>query len=372
MAIREPLQIGVVGACARGRSLVRGLSARAEVARVAAVCDTDAESLPQVRAETGAEHAFTDFDDLLACPGLDAVVVATPMPLHASQSIAALQAGLHVLSEVTAAVDIDRCRQLVAAVEVADGLYMMAENANYMVPNLVVTALVDAGLFGTPYFADGEYLHELKARNEQTPWRRRWQTGVDGITYGTHSLGPMLRWLPGRVTEVCCAGSGHHYHDPRGDDYHQDTHVMLGRVEPDGLVKVRVDMISDRPSVTTTYQLQGTHGCYESSRARGEPHRVWLRDRAEDERSWLDLDDLVDEFFPARWRDTLDSSAGHGGSDARVLAAFVDAVRGDAPLEIDVHVAMDQTLPGLISQQSMRQDGIWLPVPNSRDWVEAA
>ena len=32
---------------------------------------------------------------------------------------------------------------------------------------------------------------------------------------------------------------------------------MLGRLSGGGLVKLRVDMISDRPSVTTTYQLQG-------------------------------------------------------------------------------------------------------------------
>ena len=368
----EKLHIGIAGACARGRSFLSALSARESVACVAAVCDTDAEGLRQVRALSGAEHAFTRFDDLLSCGGLDAVVVATPMHLHAGQSVAALEAGLHVLSEVTAAVDLEQSRRLVLAAHRSPGLYMMAENCNYTVPNLVVAALVDHGLFGTTYFADGEYLHELKARNESTPWRRRWQTGVDGITYGTHCLGPILRWLPGRITEVCCAGSGHHHRDPRGEAYHQDTHVMLGRITGGGLVKVRVDMLSDRPSVTTTYQLQGTDGCYESARAPGERHRLWLRERSPDEGAWLDLEDLVDEFLPARWRGTLDDRHGHGGSDARVLCAFVDAVRGEAPAGPGVHEAMDQTLPGLVSQASMGAGGAWQPVPDSRGWTGPA
>ena len=367
----EKLHIGIAGACARGRAFLSGLSARESVACVAAVCDTDAEGLQQVRRQTGAEHAFTCFDDLLSCGGLDAVVVATPMHLHAGQSTAALDAGLHVLSEVTAAVDLEQCRRLVLAAHRSPGLYMLAENGNYTVPNLVVAALVDHGLFGTPYFADGEYLHEVKALNERTPWRRRWQTGVDGITYGTHSLGPILRWLPGRITEVCCAGSGHHHRDPRGGAYHQDTHVMLGRLAGGGLVKVRVDMISDRPSVTTTYQLQGTDGCYESPRAPGERHRLWLRSRSPDGGTWLDLEELVEEFLPARWRGTVDDTQGHGGSDARVICAFVDAVRGDAPPELGVHEAMDQTLPGLVSQTSMAADGAWQPVPDSRAWTGA-
>jgi hypothetical protein len=30
--------------------------------------------------------------------------------------------------------------------------------------------------------------------------------------------------------------------------------------------------------------------------------------------------------------------------------------------------AMDMTLPGLVSQQSVAQGSAWLPVPNSREW----
>ena len=94
------------------------------------------------------------------------------------------------------------------AAKASKGVYMMAENYTYMKPNQIVKELVRQGLFGTPYYAEGEYLHELKELNEKTLWRRRWQTGVNGITYGTHSLGPILQWMPGdRVTRVCCEGS---------------------------------------------------------------------------------------------------------------------------------------------------------------------
>ena len=136
--------------------------------------------------------------------------------------------------------------------------------------------MVRQGLFGTPYYAEGEYLHELKELNEITKWRRKWQTGINGITYGTHSLGPILQWMPGdRVARVCCAGRGHHYSDPRGDIYeNEDSCVMLCKMRSGGLVKIRVDMLSDRPHAMTNYQLQGTDGCYESSRAarRVPPH----------------------------------------------------------------------------------------------------
>ena len=158
---------------------------------------------------------------------------------------------------------------------------MMAENYTYMQPNVIVRELVRRGLFGKAYFAEGEYLHELKELNEITVWRRKWQTGVNGITYGTHSLGPILQWMPGdRVTAVCCAGSGRHYRDPRGVAYGNEAAcVMLCRMASGALVKIRVDMLSNRPHAMANYQLQGTDGCYESARAPGEKDRIWLRAR---------------------------------------------------------------------------------------------
>ncbi len=46
---------------------------------------------------------------------------------------------------------------------------------------MLVRQLVRKGFFGEVYFGQGEYIHELKALNEQTPWRRRWQTGRTAI-----------------------------------------------------------------------------------------------------------------------------------------------------------------------------------------------
>ena len=49
-----------------------------------------------------------------------------------------------------------------------------------------------------------------------------------------------------------------------------------------GLVKIRVDMLSDRPHAMNNYQLQGTNGAYESARSHGmgEKNRVWLRSKS--------------------------------------------------------------------------------------------
>jgi predicted dehydrogenase len=364
------MNVGIVGAVTRGSGFARSLTATGFF-RAQAVCDTNEEQLEAIRHRSGADEAYADYREMLERADIQAVVIATPMPLHAPMAIAALDRGLHVLSEVPAAVSIEEARALVASAGRSAASYMMAENYTFMKPNAMVRELVARGLFGETYYAEGEYLHELKDLNERTPWRRRWQTGINGVTYPTHSLGPILQWMPGdRVASVCCVGSGHHFQDPRGVRYeNEDSCVMLCRMTSGGLVKIRVDMLSDRPHAMTNYSLQGTDGAYESARSPGERNRIWLRSRQPEPDAWEDLAELEPEYTPEPWRgrETL-SQEGHGGGDRLVLEAFRDVILERRENDLGIHPAMDMTLPGLISQRSIAQDGRWLEVPDSRTW----
>lgn len=367
----DTINIGIVGACGRGSSFRQACDALRYV-DIHAVCDSNEEGLDAAMETLGAREKYADYETMLEKSDVHAVVLGTPMQYHIPMARAAVQRGIHVLSEVPAGVSLDECKELVLDCKDSDAVYMMAENYTYMKPNAVVREIVKAGLFGTPYYAEGEYLHELKGLNEITKWRRKWQAGVPGITYGTHSLGPILQWMEGdRVERVCCAGSGHHYIDPRGDKYEtDDSTVMLCRMRSGGLVKIRVDMLSDRPHAMTNYQLQGTDGCYESSRGHGEKGKIWLRSRCKDPNMWMDLDELAEEFTPEMWRvhNENASGAGHGGGDYFEVLDFVDAINGVRPAPIGLHESMDMTLPGLVSQQSILEDGKWMNVPDSRQW----
>ena len=373
MAEARKLKLGIVGACGRGKSFRSACEALGTV-RVQAACDTNAEKLPAAAELLGAAEQYTDYEAMLAKSDLDGVILGTPMHLHVPQALSALSRGLHVLGEVPAGVSVEECRRLVLACRASKAVYMMAENYTYTKPNVLVRELVRRGLFGTPYYAEGEYLHELKGLNEVTRWRRQWQTGVNGITYGTHSLGPILQWMPGdRVVAVSCAGSGHHYRDPRGAVYeNEDSVVMLCRMKSGGLVKVRVDMLSDRPHAMTNYQLQGTDGGYESARSRDERGKIWLRALGRPADQWTDLSELEAEFLPAMWREASETArqAGHGGGDYFEVLDFVEAALGRRPPPVGIDEAMDMTLPGLVSQQSVLEAGRWLEVPDSRKWVD--
>ncbi len=370
MSQEQSLKIGIVGAVGRGASFRAPFDAH-PATQIHAVCDVQEAALAEAAQKLGAHEIYTDYEEMLDKSEVDAVVIGTPMQFHASQAIMALERDIHVLCEVTAGVTIEECRALVQAAKASKAVYMMAENYTYSKSNVLVKELVRRGLFGEVYYAEGEYLHELKGLNEITRWRRRWQTGIDGITYPTHSLGPVLQWMDDRVVRVACEGSGHHYRDPRGDLYeNQDSVVMLAKTTRDGLIKIRVDMLSNRPHAMSNYALQGTKGCYESARSALEPNKIWLEDLAPDMHTWMKLETLEEAYLPEMWRDPPEAAlrAGHGGGDYFEVLDFVNSIVEGIPCPVGIHEAMDMTLPGLVSQDSVRAGGAWLDVPDSRTW----
>ena len=97
------IKVGIVGA--RAQTTLTGFR-ELENVEVTAVCDLNEECMNHIADEFQIEHRYRVFDDMLESD-IDAVVIATPMQCHVPQAIAALEAGKHVLSEVTAGVTMD-------------------------------------------------------------------------------------------------------------------------------------------------------------------------------------------------------------------------------------------------------------------------
>ena len=60
---------------------------------------------------------------------------------------------------------------------------------------------------------------------------------------------------------------------------------------------------------------------------------------------------------------------GHGTSEYWLLRDFIAAVRGAGPAPIDVHRALDYTLPGICARQSAARGGAPVAVPDPRQWA---
>lgn len=362
MSESPKLRVGIVGAV-RGGGFIAGLREERERAELVAVYDPIPASREAFAATNEVEIVCESFEQLL--DHVDLVILASPQQHHTPQAIAALERGIHVLSEVPAAVSLDQAMALVGAVRRSSAMYMMSENYGYIRENLIVREMVREGLFGSLYYGEGEYLHEMKSWHtlpDGSPtWRHFWQVGRDGITYPTHSLGPLLQWFDDRVMSVSCVGTGRHT-----DIEHelQDTTILLARTLKGRLLRLRFDLLSNRPELYAYYSLQGTEGAYEAARTTRSEAVVHLHGRSP-ENEWEPLEKYADRFMPARYR--LGGAAEtHWGSDSWPIRDFIEAIVTGTTPEIDVYAALDMTLPGILSESSIAQNGAWIHVPNPR------
>jgi 2-hydroxy-4-carboxymuconate semialdehyde hemiacetal dehydrogenase len=93
------MRIAVAGAGAFGIKHLDGLT-EIDGVTVTAVVSRRPEQAEEVARKYGAGHASTELDEVLARDDVDAVILATPTPLHARQAIAAMRSGKHVQVEI--------------------------------------------------------------------------------------------------------------------------------------------------------------------------------------------------------------------------------------------------------------------------------
>ena len=362
------LKVGLAGA--RGLSFIGGFRSIPGVS-VEALCDLNEDLLKSTAAKYGISKTYRVFEDMLESD-IDAVVIATPMQCHVPQALSALEAGKHVMSEVTAGVTMDELWWLIEWVEKYKKVYMMAENYCYIPENQIIENMVRQGLFGEVYFGEGEYLHDIRELavypSGKYSWRKFWQLGKRGAFYPTHSLGPVMKWFAGdRIKYVSCFGTGWHT-DPQFRQ--EDTSLTLCQLESGKLIKIRLDCISKRPHNLTYYSLQGTKGCYEAARGLGDKPKIWLADFAgkdEEYPQWRPLSDFY-EYLPERYKTATEEqkSAGHWGGDFFIVQDFVDAVIKGVKPAVDVYEACEWTAVGLLSELSVMNGGKAMEVPDFR------
>lgn len=119
-AANSAVTVGVIGTGGRG-SYVAAQVAKYTSARVTALCDIDAVKLAAVAKELGVPPAgLHDDHRRLLASNVDAVIIATPVFLHAGHFEDAVRAGKHIYLEKPASIDVEGCRRVIRAADSAD------------------------------------------------------------------------------------------------------------------------------------------------------------------------------------------------------------------------------------------------------------
>ena len=131
-----------------------------------AVCDVNLARAQTVAAEAKIAHAYSDYEQMLREVQPDIAVVATPNVFHTPMSVAALEAGAHVLCEKPLALTYADAKMMMDKAAAVGRVLTVGTHYRWSTPMRSAKAHVDAGFFGEIYAA-------------RTVWQRR--AGIPGF-----------------------------------------------------------------------------------------------------------------------------------------------------------------------------------------------
>ncbi len=128
------------------------------LAEISAVCDSNAERARQKAAELGVRNAYEDYREMLKSDEIDAVSVVTWNNSHALITIAALEAGKHVLCEKPPALNAQEAEAMYEASKKNRKLLMFGFVKRFSQSVRAVKEFIDKGDLGSIYYAKTGYL----------------------------------------------------------------------------------------------------------------------------------------------------------------------------------------------------------------------
>ena len=111
------LRIGVLGAGPIAQAAHLPDTCKARNAELYAICDLAEDLLEKVSAQYPPQKTFTDYDQMLADPNVEAVIIAISDQFHVSAALKAIEAGKHVLVEKPLGISIEECVALAEKVK---------------------------------------------------------------------------------------------------------------------------------------------------------------------------------------------------------------------------------------------------------------
>jgi predicted dehydrogenase len=206
--IDRTLRVGVIGTGGIANAHIAGYQ-KTEGVELFAACDVIKERVEAVQEKHGFTHAFTDYEQMLKLPELDVVSICTPPFAHKAPTIAALEAGKHVLCEKPMALDAAEAQDMVDAWHRVRGkhknLFSIGFNARWAPAAQALKRMIDGGELGEVYYG-----RTVSHRRRGVPgWgvftNKAKNGGGPMIDIGVHALDLAL-WLMGHPQPVSVYG----------------------------------------------------------------------------------------------------------------------------------------------------------------------
>lgn len=311
---------------------------------VAAVSDLFPDRCRELAKACRCEKTFPSLEEMVKDDNLEAVFLATDAPSHARHCMDVLKHGKHVACAVPAVFgSLEDAHRLHEAVKSSGRKYMMFETSAFREDCHAMRVIYRAGGFGKLVYSEGEYYHY---HTTPIPSYKNWRVGLPPQWYPTHSNAYYICSSGGSFTEVSCMGmpsvvkflqpSNNPYKNPFG------TEIAMLRTSEGGMARMAVSW--DTPGPET-----------EVGRVRGQRGTMWGSPYVGGTQRLPDLDcpPLPPTVAPG----------GHGGSHGHLTEEFVRAILEDRKPLVDIGMALNLTVAGIVAHQSALKDGELMKIP---------
>ena len=343
-------------------------------AEMYAICQRNEEKMNAIGDEFDINVRYTDYDELLKDPNIDAVHINTPIPNHGEQSIKALKAGKHVACTVPMATTVEECQQIVELVKETGLTYMMMETVVYAREFLFMKELYENGELGK--------IQYLKASHQQDMdgWPNYWP-GLPPMHYATHCVGPVLALTQGEAEYVSCFGSGTIrealipiYNSPFAVE---STHIKFRN--SDLSAHVYRSLFDVARQYRESFEVYGSKKSVEWPLIEGRPLVVHTAKKPEpeipEEVESPDyakyLPEEIQRFTTQGVYDTDENQhlsftqgAGHGGSHPHLVHEFVNALIENKEPYPNAKQSANITCVGILAHESALQGGKQMNLPD--------
>jgi predicted dehydrogenase len=342
-------------------------------ANLVAICQRNKSKLNEIGDAFNIDKRYTDYDQLLKDPSIDAVHINTPIPDHAIQSIKALKAGKHVACTVPMATTVAECEEIVNLSQKNKLTYMMMETVVYAREFLFMKELFDKGELGKIQFIKASHQQDMDG------WPNYWP-GLPPMYYATHCVGPILGLVRGEAEYVSCFGSGtireelqKHYNSP----YAVETaHIKLRN--SDLSAHLYRSLFDVARQYRESFEVYGSKKTVEWPLIEGQPLIMHTAKRPEpeipEEVECPDYAKLLPEPIQRfTTKGVYDSDehqhlsftqgAGHGGSHPHLVHEFLSALLQNRAPYPNAKQSANITCVGLLAHESAQQGGAVMKLP---------
>lgn len=367
----EKFKIGVVGA-RRGYTFINLFGNIFEETEVTGICETDDKFLEEQKSwakipETA--KIFKDYDELLDS-GIDAVVLANYFHEHASFAMKAMEKGIAVLSETTAAPSLGECVDLVETAERTNAKYMLAANCLYFPAVHAMKKYVEDGSMGKVLSGNAEYWHASNPNPDAVlPTENvHWRKFLPSCYYNMHTLGPLMYITNSIPVKVSCKAT----YTPEFCDErkkYSDSAVAMVISEMDNGAVFNTTGCNGAFPTTKWYRLAMEQGALETQKFADLKDLVIAQGHCDKlsttRQSWVSADVISEEDYKDGVAEGTDK-AGHGGVDYFVGYYFIKYLKGEYEPFLDVYRSTTLSANGILAWYSVLSDGKEYPVPDFR------